>query len=197
MNCSFVFRRGLFVTILVFFCTNASANSITLTTGNDEQSFLPYWQIAGKGINLRLVQRIPDQVRAFFMSRGFSTDDAEIIANSCVFQTVFKNVSNLTVPSTLKYSLRDWVVRTGEKEQGLKTREDWTKEWRAKKVAPASMLDFEWALVPTDFQYESGDYNWGMTLFNLKPGEKFDLEVVWHQYDGGEQPRADDPEGAP
>ena len=92
-------------------------------------------------------------------------------------------MSNLTVPSTLKYSLRDWVVRTGEKEQGLKTREDWTKEWRAKKVAPASMLDFEWALVPTDFQYESGDYNWGMTLFNLKPGVKFDLEVVWHQYD--------------
>ena len=47
-----------------------------------------------KGISLRLVQRLPIQSRAFFLARGFNKQQAEIIAQSCIFQTVFKNTSN-------------------------------------------------------------------------------------------------------
>jgi hypothetical protein len=122
-------------------------------TGIDQDAALPYWQISDQGM-----------------------------AKSCVFQTVFKNVSNLTQASALDYNLHDWVVRVAGRHQGLKVREDWKREWQRRKVKPAAQLAFEWSLYPTQQVYKSGDYNWGMSIFNLKPGTKFDLQVVWHQY---------------
>jgi hypothetical protein len=151
-------------------------------TGIDQDAALPYWQISDQGMSLRFVQRLPDQTRAYFLARGFNKPEADLIAKSCVFQTVFKNVSNLTQASALDYNLHDWVVRVAGRHQGLKVREDWKREWQRRKVKPAAQLAFEWSLYPTQQVYKSGDYNWGMSIFNLKPGTKFDLQVVWHQY---------------
>lgn len=153
------------------------------TSGIDEQAQLPYWQIRDPGMTLRLVQRLPIQSRGFFLARGFNKDQVERIAQSCVFQTVFKNVSHETEqPSPLTYNLHDWVISHNGGQQGMKTREEWSKEWQAEKVAISVQLAFEWALYPTRQQYNPGDYNWGMSIFNLEPGSKFDLKVVWHQF---------------
>src|SRR3989344_4248697 len=125
--------------------------------------------------------RLPDQTRGFFQARGFSVEDSELIAQGCVFQTVFKNISASSEPSTIEYNLRDWVVRAAGARRGLKTREDWQKEWSARKAPQPAQLAFEWSLLPTRQTYRPGDYNWGMMLFGLKPGTGFDLDVVWHQ----------------
>jgi hypothetical protein len=157
--------------------------AVELSSGIDEQAQLPYWQISDQGIALRLVQRLPIQTRAFFLARGFKHEQAERIAQSCVFQTVFKNISHQTEhPSTLTYNLHDWIVIHNGKQLGMKTREDWAREWRSENVAIPVQLAFEWALYPTQQQYEPGDYNWGMSIFNLKPGSKFDLKIVWRQF---------------
>ena len=174
----------LSLTTIVTFCFfSETAFSVTLTTGKDDQSFLPYWKIEESGMSLRFVQRIPDQVRAFFLSRGFSTEDAEHIATSCAFQTVLTNTSHKTVPDPLNFDLHEWVVTHKGMKSGMKTREDWSKEWDKKKVSENSKLTFKWALVPTQMEYRPNDYNWGMSFFNLKPGSVFDLKVVWRQYD--------------
>lgn len=154
-----------------------------LKTGKDEQSLLPYWQIEDTGMSLRLVQRLPDQVRGFYLARGFSSEYAERIAMSCGFQTVFKNNSHKSMPSPLSYNLHDWVVEFGGKQQGLKTREDWEKEWKKTKAGESSRLAFEWSLVPTKLEYKPNDYSWGLSYFNLKPGTVFDLKIVWQQYE--------------
>lgn len=39
-----------------------------------------------------LVQRPPDQTRAFLRARGFGAAQAERIAQSCVFQATFRDV---------------------------------------------------------------------------------------------------------
>ena len=157
--------------------------ALEFESGIDEQAQLPYWQISDQGMSLRLVQRLPIQTRAFFLARGFNHDQVERIAQSCVFQTVFKNISHKTaLPSPLTYNLHDWVVIHNGKFLGMKTRENWAKEWRAEKVALPVQLAFEWALYPTQQQYKPGDYNWGMSIFNLEPGSKFDLKVVWRQF---------------
>ena len=174
----FLFVAGLALTII-----SRSTLATTLTTGKDEQSRLPYWQIEDRGIMLRLVQRLPDQSRGFFMARKFSPAQAEIIATSCVFQTIFKNTSHETTPSPLHYDLRDWDVIIDGKHRKLRTREDWEREWKARSVGLAAMSDFYWALIPTAMTYEPGDYNWGMSFYNLKPGTTFDLNIVWQQYD--------------
>ena len=156
---------------------------VSLSTGIDQDAQLPYWEIRDQGMSLRLVQRLPDQTRGFFLARGFGKAETDIIAQSCVFQTVFKNESYKTTPSPLKYNLRDWVIRVPGRTQGLKVREDWKQEWQKRKIALAAQLAFEWALYPTQQIYRPGDYNWGMSIFNLLPGTKFDLKVVWHQFD--------------
>lgn len=152
-----------------------------VNTGTDGEAGLPYWEIVEAGVSIRLVQRLPDQTRGFFQARGFSVEDSELIAQSCVFQTVFKNISAATAPSTIEYNLREWVVHAAGAHRGLKTREDWEKEWTARQAPSSARLAFEWSLLPTRQSYRSGDDNWGMSVFNLKPGDEFDLDVVWHQ----------------
>ncbi|UCE90210.1 MAG: hypothetical protein JSW10_05170 [Pseudomonadota bacterium] len=160
----------------------AGGTAAVATTGIDEQAKLPYWQLANKYMSLRLVQRLPDQSRGFFQARAFSKEHAERIAQSCVFQTVFKNLSNQSDPSPLEYNMREWVVYSKGRERGMKTREDWATEWQEAQVAQPSRIAFEWAMMPTRQAYEPGDYNWGMSMFNLKPDTPFDVKVVWQQH---------------
>jgi hypothetical protein len=156
-----------------------------ITTGTDAEAGLPYWEVVEHGVSIRLVQRLPDQTRGFFQARGFSIADAELIAQSCVFQTVFRNVALPSDPGAIEYNLNEWVVHAAGALRRMKTREDWQKEWTARRVSKAAQLAFEWGLLPTRQSYRPGDYNWGMSVFNLAPGTPFDLDVVWRQ--GGER----------
>jgi hypothetical protein len=161
---------------------STTALAASVETGTDPQARLPYWQLSDGSMSLRLVQRLPDQTRGFFMARGFAPDHAERIALSCVFQTVFHNTSQTGQPSPLEYDLRDWVVYADGGQHGLKTREDWDTEWQRLGAPKAARIAFEWALYPTQQTYRPGDYNWGMSIFNLPPGAHFDLKVVWRQH---------------
>lgn len=110
-----LFRRTVLCIVCaglaMLLCATIPANAATkLSTGTDEQAQLPYWEISDAAMSLRLVQRLPDQTRGFFAARGFAPEHAEIIAQSCVFQTVFKNESQRGTPSPLEYDLREWVV---------------------------------------------------------------------------------------
>jgi hypothetical protein len=154
----------------------------SITTGIDEQAELPYWELRDEGISLRLVQRLPDQTRGFFLARGFAKEDVELIAQGCVFQTVFKNVSHQSEPSPVSYNQRDWVATHDTRESGIKTREDWEIIWTQREAPQAARTAFKWGLFPTQQTYQPGDYNWGMSMFDIKPGTRFDLKVVWQQY---------------
>jgi hypothetical protein len=171
-----------FAWIVALFCP-VLAYSANITHGIDESAKLPYWSIDDQGVSIRLVQRVPDQTRAFFLARGFSSEHAEIIAQSCVFQTVFKNISQGTSdPAPVTYNLGNWIVLHDGKNKKMKVREDWEKEWKARNTPKSAQIAFKWALFPTEQIYQPGDYNWGMSIFNLKPGQKFDLKVVWEQH---------------
>lgn len=156
-----------------------------ITTGTDEQAMLPYWQYKDEGMSIRLVQRIPDQTRGYFVARGFSAEHAELIAQSCVFQTVFKNISDQGKPSAIVYNMENWIVTHNGKAGGMNTREKWATQWQTLNVAPPAKLAFEWSLLPTTQDYQPGDYNWGMSIFDLVPASSFSLKLTWQQY--GEQ----------
>jgi len=156
-----------------------------ITTGIDEQAMLPYWQYKDEGMSIRLVQRLPDQTRGYFVARGFSAEHAELIAQSCVFQTVFKNISDQGKPSAIVYNMENWIVTHNGKAGEMKTREKWATQWQKLNVAPPAKLAFEWSLLPTSQDYQPGDYNWGMAIFDLAPASSFSLKLTWQQY--GEQ----------
>ena len=159
---------------------------LSTSTGMDDEARLPYWEVRDGTVIIRLVQRLPDQTRGFFLARGFKPAEAEVIAQSCVFQSIFKNTSSQSTPAMIQYNLREWTVHLKGQRRGMKTREDWKQEWQARRAAKPAQLAFEWALLPTHQQFGPGDDNWGMSVFNLKPGTEFDLEVVWNR-DGRRQ----------
>lgn len=165
--------------LLVLLATCAQAE---VTTGVDEVAGLPYWELREPGMSLRLVQRHPDQTRAFFLARGFSTTEVELIAQSCVFQTVFRNMAPADSKGVLEYDLRTWRVHTGEQSQTMRMREDWAQIWASKDVAKPARIAFEWALFPTQQVYHPGDYNWGMSVFGLPSDSRFDLMLNWQQF---------------
>jgi len=175
-------KYGALLPIYLLLLVPLLAQPADITTGTDEQAKLPYWQYQDDGMSVRLVQRLPDQTRGFFLARGFSAGQAELIAQSCVFQTVFRNISNTGRPSPLTYNLRDWIVTHQGRHGAMKTREDWEAQWLAMQVAPPARIAFEWSLLPTLQTYQAGDYNWGMSVFNLKPGSAFDLTLAWQQH---------------
>ena len=176
------------VVIITYFLLPTAALSVEgrVLTGIDDDAQLPFWEWRNGAMSLRLVQRLPDQTRAFFMARGFSKEHAEIIAQSCIFQTVYKNISTAARPSVIEYDLRQWKVLYKGKALPLKTKEVWQEQWEKANAAQAVQIAFLWSLIPTQQRYQPQDYNWGMTSYNLPPGEKFDLQLVWQQ-DGEKQ----------
>jgi hypothetical protein len=152
----------------------AATVSAEVVTGEDPDTGLLSWAWRHQGVSVELVQRLPDQTRAFFLGRGFGGEAADLIGRSCVFQTIFRNDGQRPVA----YDLADWSVRRGGEDTGLLTREVWDRQWEARDVGQAQRIAFRWSLLPTVQRFESGDYNWGMTSFGLPPGERFDLSLT-------------------
>lgn len=175
------FHRLLKTWAIVFCLAYHTAALSKVNTGTDESAQLPFWEIQHGMVNLRLVQRLPDQTRGFFEARGFNKTDSELIAQSCVFQTVFKNSAGQTSKDIVEYDIREWIVTHKGKQSKLITREEWEKEWQNRKVSKPARIAFEWALIPTRQKYQPQDYNWGMTMYGLKPGSQFDLELRWKE----------------
>ena len=91
----------------------AQPAAAAVNTGTDAEAGLPYWEVVEHGVSIRLVQRLPDQTRGFFQARGFSIADSELISQSCMFQTVFKNVAPPSDPGVIEYNLDEWIVHAG------------------------------------------------------------------------------------
>lgn len=150
-----------------------------LSTGTDEVAQLPYWEWKDDTVSIRLVQRLPDQSRGYFEARGFNKEHAEIIAQNCVFQTVYKNIAEAGTKHVVSYDLSKWQVIVDGRKQSMKLREYWDKEWRRLGVSSKAMIAFKWSLLPTKQSYKAQDFNWGMSIYGIKPGTRFDLLMVW------------------
>lgn len=152
----------------------AGSVSAEIITSEEAQTGLRTWEWKQAGVSIQLVQRLPDQTRAFFQGRGFTSKDADTIGRACVFQTIFRNDGK----QPLTYDLGDWQITHRGKHLPLQTRERWDEKWQAGEASQAARIAFRWSLIPTRQGFEPGDYNWGMTSFGLPPGESFDLSLV-------------------
>ena len=150
--------------------------------GQDENG-LQSWHLQQGALSLKLIQRTPDQTRAFFLARGFPREAANEIAIACVLQTIGRNLSGAEKPVSLGYDLHDWHIRHQGKLQPIRLKEDWAEAWKNRPEIPeAARIAFRWATFPTRQQFEpGGDYNWGMTSFGLPPGSRFDLQLRWQE----------------
>jgi len=150
-----------------------------LITGEDNDAQLPFWEWHNDYMTFRLVQRLPDQTRAYFSGRGFKSDAVKIIADHCIFQTVYTNISSSEKKHVIDHDIREWQYYYKGKSFRMKPREDWKAFWQDHGVEQAQVVAFEWSLFPSRQIFKPGDYNWGMSVFEVPYGASFDLELNW------------------
>ncbi len=170
-------KQNYLIIVLLVLAVNTFA---AVSMNKNPSTQLISWALTEGNFKLELIQRLPDQTRAFFQARGFSRKVANDIALSCIFQAIGKNISNSKHVNSISYSLKDWELRVNNKLQNIKLKETWGKEWSTSDVNAAAKIAFTWATFPTQQIFASeGDYGWGMISFGLPPKSVFDLKVVW------------------
>ena len=143
---------------------------------------LKNWKLTDGALSLELIQRPPDQTRAFFQARGFPKTIANDIGTQCVFQAIGKNTATKIQGHSVSYDLHDWRLVVDGNDRGIKLKQKWDSEWTDNDISMAARVAFRWATFPTQQSFETGgDYNWGMITFGLPPGSVFDLQLVWEQ----------------
>jgi len=173
------FRRCCFNSVLIFSILLPVAAMAGVTKSIDEQTALVSWKIDDGNFELELRQLLPDQTRAFFLARGFSKEIANRIATACVMQTIGRNDAEQGKPGSIDVDLKQWRMLHDGGEGPIKLKEQWDSEWSPGEVSETSRLAFRWATFPTQQDFASGDFGWGMTSFGLAPGRRFDLKVSW------------------
>lgn len=155
-----------------------------LTVSTDPETKLHGWKLVDGNMELELLQRLPDQTRAFFLARGFPTEIADKIGKACVLQTIVRHRGEAGQAQPISVKLKEWLLKYQGTTRKIKLKEMWDQEWSEGQIKSPSRIAFRWATFPSEQTFHpSGDYNWGMISFNLPPGTKFDLNVKWTEGD--------------
>lgn len=152
----------------------------------DPDTGLATWTLRDGALSVDLVQRLPDQTRAFFIGRGFSTASADELARGCVFQAILANAASGGSGPVVSIALRRWSVDAGQGPDPLPVEAGWQPRWEAADLSHAARIAFRWALFPTEQTFMPGDHGWGMIPFGPAPDTRFDLSLVWSE-DGVER----------
>lgn len=134
------------------------------------------WETQAHGVGLQLTQIQPDQARAFYLNRGFASEDVEAYATACVYMAVLRNDA---APGEVSFRLTDWRVRVEGREQPLLTVDEWMARWRQRGLSEPARIAFRWAQFPPEQEYARGEWNQGMLTTGLPAGSRFDLIARW------------------
>jgi len=136
------------------------------------------WETETDGVHLRMTQIAPDQARAFMAARGLDDKSVEEFARHCVFMTVLRNDTR----QPINYCLAEWrYVPEDGTPQLMLTKHDWLARFQPRNQPKPVKLAFEWAQFPVEQTFFPGDWNQGMTTFELPPGSRFDVVYRWRQ----------------
>ncbi len=172
-------KQSYLIIPLLLMAANSFASVVVTKNSSTE---LQSWVLKEGDFKLELIQRLPDQTRAFFQGRGFSSKTANDLALSCIFQAIGTNTGKPEHAEPVSYSLKDWQIKINNKIQPVKLKEIWKAQWPSSEVTTAARIAFTWATFPTQQAFTGGgDYGWGMVSFGLPPNSSFDLKVVWKQ----------------
>jgi len=147
----------------------------------DPDTGLASWTLRSGAISIELIQRLPDQTRAFFQGRGFPADSADEFARACVFQAIVWNVAAGAPGPAVAIDLRRWRIEAGQGAAPLPVEAVWQPLWESAGLSQAARIAFRWALFPTEQTFMPGDHGWGMIPFGPAPDARFDLSVVWSE----------------
>lgn len=166
---------GLFFTVSLH---AAPVDEGTTRHSIDPDTGLSTWEADTQGVYLRLTQISPEQARAFMQGRGMDRQSVEEFAHACVYMTVVRNESKRAI----EHTLTDWRYRPqGGEPRSMLTKRSWLARWQMRNFPKPVKVAFEWSQFPTEQVFAPGDWNQGMTTFELPAGSHFDLLYRWKQ----------------
>ena len=156
------------------------ANAASVSRHDETASGLQGWLISDGNIEIQLNPLLRDQVRAFYLARGFSDEVTQQIESSCVFQAVMSNVSVPADGIEVGVDLSQWEIIGHGKTFSLTGKDIWLQKWEEMGASEASRVAFRWATFPWVQNYvQSGDYGWGMILLGKDLPATFSLMAHW------------------
>ncbi len=170
---SIIFVAFVLSSIIAFTANAETQQTVTINSENGSKT----WEVYSNGANFLMRQIPQDQLKAFYISRGFSLAQIEPYTSSCVFMTVLRNDS---VAAGLHFKRDNLKITKAGKSHPLVSVEEWLQ--RLSKVTDKKplLIAFRWAQFPIDQVFEpGGDWNQGMISVGLPPESKFDAEVKW------------------
>jgi hypothetical protein len=149
----------------------------TLHSISDETG-LATWETENRGIHFRLTQISREQAQAFMLARGMDAKSADEFAGTCVFMSVLRNDSK----KPIKYCLAEWrYAPIDDTPQLMLTKHDWLARWQPRNFSKPVKTAFEWSQFPVEQTFSPGDWNQGMTTYEIPPGTRFDVTYRWWQ----------------
>lgn len=157
----------------------------------DDATGLQTWEWTDGKSQFTFNQRVPDQARAFFQARGFTSVQSEPIAQNCFFQIIIRNLANNDNPMVL--DLEQWqVIEKNGATHPPRLEQHWRQQLQEMKVTKAAGIAFRWALFPTHQSFQPGDWNMGLITMGTAPGKPFSLNITWKEQDTPRQVRIND-----
>jgi len=151
---------------------------ITVNRHQQTASGLQGWVLEDQKIEIQLNPLKQDQVRGFYLARGFSAEVVEQIAASCVFQAVMTNISEPALEVSI--DLSDWRVQEDTQLSRLTSKDEWLQRWTEQGASDAAKVAFRWATFPWQQEMQqTGDYGWGMILLGEGRESTFNMAVRW------------------
>ena len=171
-------KAMVIIILLTLFVSVASAQK----SPTEQVSAISTWNTHFKGVYISLTQILKEQAQAFYVNRGFSLEQIEAYASSCIFMAVMRND---TAPGIVHFNSNNWSVLTDGKEHSRLSVDEWlhrlsTESFETGIPEKGALVAFRWAQFPPEQEYEpGGDWNQGMLSLNLSPGSQFDLLMRW------------------
>lgn len=156
----------------------ASAQAGETRRSVSAETGLSTWETEHEDVHFRLTQISQEQARAFMLARGLDEKSTGEFANTCVFMSVLRNEGR----KPIKYSLAEWrhVPMDGSPRLML-TKHDWLASWQQREFSKPVRIAFEWSQLPVEQTFAPGDWNQGMTTYDLPAGSQFDVVYRWWQ----------------
>lgn len=179
-----MYSEAMNILIRMWICIILGLNSAALLSNETQQHRVSAatgaetWEIQASGVALSLTQILPEQVRAFYVNRGFTLQQIESYATACIYMTVLRNEK---APGVIHFVLNDWrVVTTDSIPRKIPVVGEWMIRLKEVGGRDSAMVAFRWAQFPPEQTYEpGGDWNQGMLAMGLGAGAEFDLTARW------------------
>ena len=127
----------------------------------NEDNGLRGWDFTEGDIQIELIQRLPDQTRALFMSHAFSREVIEQLALSCMFQTIIRNTGRSGSGRPVAIDLTQWRLHHAGVTRGILLKEPLLATWSDADASAAAKLVVRWGMFPTRQEYLPSDWTEG------------------------------------